>query len=121
MTDESTRHEVPAVVEADRLFEVAHARAGDKGNTSNIVVVPFDDAAYPALQDLVTEARVAEHFGELVTGDVTRYAVDELACFNFVLEDALAGGVTRSLRVDRHGKTLSRHLLRLPLHVHESD
>ena len=97
------------------LRDVAHTRAGDKGDTSNISVIAFDEADYPLLERHVTAARVKEHLGEIVPGEVHRYALPLLGAFNFVLEHALAGGVTRSLALDAHGKSLSSALLSMEL------
>lgn len=103
------------VADAERLYDVAHARSGDKGDTLNVVVVPFETEAYPALVTRVTASRVADHFGPLVEGEVSRYPVPSVSCINFVFEGALDGGWTESLRLDAPGKTTSRLLLRLPL------
>lgn len=45
-----------------------------------------------------------------------RYEVESLKALNFVIPNVLAGGVTRSLRLDPHGKSLSALMLgiRLP-------
>lgn len=101
--------------EAERLYDVAHARAGDKGDRSNIVIAPFRDDHYEFLVETVTVERVADHFDGLVEGDVERYPVPGTNCINVVLHQALDGGVASSLRLDRYGKSLSRHLLMLPL------
>ena len=44
-----------------------------------------------------------------------RYELPNLRALNFVIENALAGGVTRSLRLDPHGKTLSGIVLAIEL------
>ena len=94
-----------------RLREVAHARAGDKGNTSNISLIAYDPGDFAQLEREVTAARVKAHFGALATGEVVRYALPQLGALNFVLRGALRGGVTRSLAQDAHGKCLSGVLL----------
>jgi hypothetical protein len=96
-------------------YDVAHYRSGDKGDTCNIVVVPFDDDSYDELVNRLTTERVAAHFGDLVTGSVKRYPVPNVACIDFVLAGALDGGSNRSLRLDPHGKTLGRYMEMLPL------
>jgi hypothetical protein len=101
------------------LHEIAHSRAGDKGNSSNLSLVPFDEGLYDVLVEQVTEARVRDHFSGMVKGEVKRYCLPNVAALNFVLERSLAGGVTRSLALDRHGKTLSYHLLSLSVEVPE--
>ena len=46
---------------------------------------------------------------------MTRYEIPGIYALNFVLEHALGGGVTRSLALDAHGKTLSYALLEMEL------
>ena len=98
-----------------KLREIAHARAGDKGNTSNISLIVFDRRHYPAVVEQVTAERVKAHFGSLVQGAVERYELPQLGALNFVLYQALAGGVTRSLAVDIHGKSRSSLLLEMEI------
>ena len=94
-----------------KLRELAHSRSGDKGDVLNISLIPYDDKDYELLKEKVTVERVKELFGDLVKGDVKRYEVEGIKAFNFVLYKALDGGVTQSLRLDKHGKTLSFLLL----------
>lgn len=90
-----------------KLRELAHARSGDKGDISNLSVIAFDPADYPRLRAALTAERVAAHLGPRVRGAVERYELPYLAALNFVLHEALSGGVTRSLALDPHGKCLS--------------
>ena len=98
-----------------KLRAIAHSRTGDKGNISNISLIAFDEADYPHLVRHVTAERVRAHFAGIVHGRVTRYEIPSLGALNFVLEDALGGGVTRSLALDAHGKGLSSALLDLDI------
>jgi hypothetical protein len=98
-----------------RLRHIAHARAGDKGNISNISVFAYRAEDYPALAAYLTAELVAQAFSGLVTGRVVRYDLPKLAGFNFVMYGALGGGVTRSLALDAHGKCLSSVLLDLEI------
>jgi hypothetical protein len=98
-----------------KLRDVAHSRTGDKGNTSNISVIAFDKAHYDFLREHVTADRVRAHFEEIARGEVTRYELPMIGALNFVLTNALGGGVTRSLALDAHGKGLSSALLDLEL------
>ncbi len=98
-----------------RLYDIAHGRGGDKGNTSNISVIAYDDAAWNIIREQVTSERVMAHFAHIATGPVTRYELPRLRALNFVIEGALGGGVTRSLAQDAHGKSLSALMLTLEL------
>lgn len=99
------------------LREIAHARSGDKGDTSNVGVIAYDEADYPILREQVTAERVAAIYGDLVRGEVTRYELPNIGALNFVLRQALAGGVTTSLALDPHGKTRSSLILDLSVEV----
>ena len=94
-----------------KLRELAHSRTGDKGNTSNISVIAFDAKDYERIRRHVTPERVKAHFADIVRGDVVRYELPKIAAFNFVMFEALGGGVTRTLALDIHGKCLSSALL----------
>ena len=98
-----------------RLRELAHARTGDKGDTSQISVIAHDPGDFSFLAEHVTVARVAAHFASVVRGEVVRYELPGLGALNFVMQHALATGVTRSLALDPHGKCLGSLLLELEL------
>ncbi|CAN5216099.1 hypothetical protein BH11PSE4_BH11PSE4_18720 [soil metagenome] len=98
-----------------KLRALAHSRSGDKGDISNISVIAFDPADYTRLAKHVTAERVAAHFRGIITGTVTRYELPNLGALNFVMTGALGGGVTRSLALDAHGKSLSSALLEFEL------
>jgi hypothetical protein len=98
-----------------RLYELAHSRAGDKGDTSDISVVAYRPDDYEFLRTHLTAERVRDHFAEIVRGEVDRYELPQLCALKFVLHRSLAGGVTRALDVDAHGKALSSCLLELEL------
>lgn len=93
------------------LHAVAHARAGDKGDVSNISVIAYSPALWPVLVEQVTEAAVHRAFAHLGASSVTRYELPNLMALNFVIRDTLQGGVNGSLGLDRHGKALSFLLL----------
>lgn len=94
-----------------KLRELAHSRTGDKGNTSNISVIAYDPKNYELIRRHVTVERVKAHFSHIVRGDVVRYELPKIAALNFVMYEALGGGVTRTLALDIHGKCLSSALL----------
>lgn len=98
-----------------KLKEICHSRTGDKGDISNISLIPWNEADYPMLKEKVTAQRVKEYFSDICKGSVTRYEVDGICALNFVMEQALGGGVLRSLAMDKHGKALSSALLEMEL------
>ena len=98
-----------------RVYDLAHGRAGDKGNTSNISVIAYTDEGWRILQRELTPERVLAHFRHITPGPIRRYELPQLRALNFVLENALGGGVTRSLAIDPHGKSLSALMLTLEL------
>ncbi|MGG1575998.1 AtuA-related protein [Fictibacillus sp. NRS-1165] len=94
-----------------KLKEIAHSRTGDKGNISNVSVIVYEMGDYEKVKNSVTADRVKDYFQEIVKGDVKRYELPKIGALNFVMENALGGGVTRSLAIDRHGKSLSSALM----------
>jgi hypothetical protein len=100
-----------------KLRDIAHSRTGDKGNTSNISVIAFDAKHFPLLKQQVTPERVKAHFAGVVQGEVMRYELPNIAALNFVMDQTLGGGVTRSLALDAHGKSLSSALLDLEIEL----
>jgi hypothetical protein len=97
------------------LQAIAHARAGDKGNLVNIALFAYRDEDYATLLERVTVERVSELFREHITRPVTRYCVPNLCGLNFVLQRRPTDSVTRSLRLDAHGKSLSSLMLSLEI------
>jgi hypothetical protein len=98
-----------------RLHEVAHARAGDKGDMSMISVIVYCAEDYAMLAEALTMEVVTGIFEALGLRRVERFELPGLGALNFVLHGALGGGVTRSLALDAHGKTLSSSLLAFEL------
>lgn len=99
------------------LWQVAHGRAGDKGNRSNISVIAWDAQFYPLIAGQITVERVKEQFSSRQPTRVYRFDLPNLHAFNFVLDDVLEGGVNSSLNLDGHGKALSFHLLAISIKV----
>jgi hypothetical protein len=95
------------------LREIAHLRTGDKGDISQIAIIAYQPEHFLLLERVVTVERIAAHLGGLPAGTVRRYELPTLGALNFVIRGALRGGVTRSLALDAHGKTLGAQLLDL--------
>ncbi|WP_432404397.1 AtuA-related protein [Wukongibacter sp. M2B1] len=98
-----------------KLKEIAHSRTGDKGNISNISLIVFNEEDYKIIEEKVTAQRVKEWFKDIVQGEVKRYELPKIGALNFVMDKALGGGVTRSLAIDKHGKSLSSALLEIDI------
>lgn len=100
-----------------RLGDLAHCRSGDKGNRANIGVVADDEARYCWIEVHLSAERVARFLAPLGVGigQVVRYELPRVRALNFVIDRALAGGASRSLRLDTQGKALGTALMELPL------
>jgi hypothetical protein len=98
-----------------RLSDIAHGRSGDKGNHANIAAIAYTPAGYAWLRRHLSADAVQRYFHSLNPSRVVRYEAANLLAVNFVLYDVLAGGASRSLRIDTQGKTLALALLRMPL------
>lgn len=98
---------------SQRLADIAFARAGDKGDTSDVTLFAPSREVYDVFVEQVTTDRVKQCYRELVKGDVTRYEVPNVLALKFVLEQALGGGGPSSLRADNLGKAMGGPLLRL--------
>jgi len=97
------------------LGEIAHGRSGDKGNHANIGIIAYTPAGFAWLRDNLSADRVKNYFQTINPTRVIRYEAPNILGLNFVLFDILAGGASRSLRIDTQGKTLALALLQLSL------
>ncbi|MBI5267353.1 MAG: DUF1446 domain-containing protein [candidate division Zixibacteria bacterium] len=100
-----------------KLQEIAYARSGDKGDTCNIGVLARSPQIYQWLVGYLTPQLVREFFKGTTHGKVLRYELDNLCGLNFLLEESLGGGGTKSLLIDPQGKTLAQALLQMPVEV----
>jgi hypothetical protein len=98
-----------------RLYDIAHCRAGDKGNTSILSLIAYRAEDYPLLVERATVEAVASHLHGIVMGEITRFELPHLWALQFVCDRALNGGVTTSLGLDAHGKSLSYALLEMSI------
>ena len=99
------------------LSRIAHARSGDKGDSSNVGVIANSPEFYAVLREELTVERVKEHFREICRGRVERFSVPNLLALNFMLHDSLDGGGTESLKIDAQGKTHAQGLLAMEIEV----
>ena len=100
-------------LKAGIIGDLAYARSGDKGDTCNIGVLARSPEIYHWLVKNLTAVKVKKFFNGICKGQVVRYELDNLQGLNFLLEESLGGGGTRSLMVDPQGKTLSQALLQM--------
>ncbi|MCB8888663.1 AtuA-related protein [Vreelandella malpeensis] len=98
-------------VKATPLHQLAHARAGDKGDRLNIALFAYQMQDYDLLVEQLDETRVLALFQHRGASRVRRYLLPHLGGMNFVIDDVLQGGVNGALNLDGHGKTLSFLLL----------
>ena len=98
-----------------RLRQLCHARSGDKGDIANIGLIVYDAAHYEWVKERVTAEAVASYLKDVADGPVERYELPKIGALNFVVHKALGGGVTRSLRIDAHGKGYSAILLEMEI------
>lgn len=103
------------MTEKIRLSDIAHGRSGDKGNHANIAVISYTHAGYEWLREFLTAERVAKYFAPMQPSRVERFESPNVWGLNFVLHDILAGGASRSLRIDTQGKTLALTLLQMEI------
>ena len=99
------------------LVAIACARSGDKGDRSNIGLIARRPEYLPTILAQVTPEVVAAYFAHLITGPVRRYRLPGIHGCNFILDGALAGGGTTSLRLDPLGKGMAQMLLDLEVFV----
>ncbi len=97
------------------LRDIAHTRTGDKGDRSTISVIAYNRENFEILEKYLTPERMLAHFEGIAKGPVFRHSLPQLGALNFVMHNALGGGVTRSLALDAHGKCLSAKLLSLEI------
>ena len=98
-----------------KLYDIAHSRAGDKGNTLTLSLIPYAESDYELLCSTITAQKVKEHLKEIVQDEIIRYELPNIASLLFVCKNALLTGVTTSLAIDTHGKSLSYALLEMEI------
>jgi hypothetical protein len=100
-----------------KLVDICYARAGDKGDISNIGLMAKTTEYYSMIKNKVTPEKVKEFFGDIVKGKVEIYPLDNLEALEIVMHGALDGGATGSLRIDGTGKPLATAILRMEIEV----
>lgn len=98
-----------------KLSTIAHSRAGDKGNILILSLIPFEEKDFDLLVSSVSAEKVKEHLKDQIKGEVVRYVLPELKAIQFTCYEALGTGVTTSLALDAHGKSMSYALLEMEI------
>jgi hypothetical protein len=97
------------------LSTIAHGRSGDKGNHANVAIIAYTQTGYDWLRTHLTADAVANYFAPMQPSRVERFEAANVWGLNFLLHDILAGGASRSLRIDTQGKTLALTLLQMEI------
>ena len=93
------------------LREIAFSRSGDKGDIVNVSLIPYRAEHWELLREQVTIDMVRKLYGGVVQGEIKRYELPGTRALNFVMKGALGGGVSITLRVDGHGKSMQSLIL----------
>lgn len=103
------------------LVKLAYARSGDKGHLFNVAVIARQPEFLPYLRAALTPDAIAQWYAHLgPKGALLRVDAFEapgLNALNFVIHDALTGGINASTRLDPAAKGMAQMLLRFPIRV----
>lgn len=97
------------------IADIAYIRSGDKGDVCTAGIIARTPADYPLLRASLTPERVKALYGDWIKGPVHCYPMDNIEAVVVVMEQALGGGATKTLRLDQTGKAMGHALLRLPV------
>ncbi|MCC6795827.1 MAG: hypothetical protein IT366_11985 [Candidatus Hydrogenedentes bacterium] len=100
-----------------RLGDIAYARSGDKGSGATLGIIAYTAQGYEVLRDHLTADVMETYFEPMGAVSVKRYEVPNLHVLNFVMPEVLAGGGSRSLRIDAQGKAVGQVALEMPIEV----
>lgn len=107
------------------LIQLAWGRSGDKGDKSNIGVLPRDQAFAPWIWSALSTNTVRERFAHFLESpsdpdSVERFYMPGTGAINFLLHDVLGGGGVASMRNDPQGKSYAQILLAAPVSIPQS-
>jgi hypothetical protein len=80
-----------------------------------VAVWPYEASDWDYLREYLTVDLVRRKFGHLVKGDIVRYECPNIRALNFVMTNALRGGVGLGLTLDPHGKNHQNLILDIDL------
>lgn len=103
------------------LVDLAWVRSGDKGHLFNVAVIARRPEYLPYLKAALTPESVGEWYRHLgPNGEAPRvdsFEAPGLNALNFVVHDALTGGINASTRLDPAAKGMGQMLLRFAVQV----
>ncbi|WP_108811495.1 acyclic terpene utilization AtuA family protein [Sphingorhabdus sp. Alg231-15] len=107
------------------LIDLAWGRSGDKGDKSNIGIMPRNKSYAPYIWAALSEDRVRERFAHFLAkpeapDSVERFYMPGTGAINFLLHDILGGGGVASMRNDPQGKSYAQILLATPISIPQS-
>lgn len=107
------------------LIQLAWGRSGDKGDKSNIGILPRDKVFAPWIWAALSEDTVRERFAHFLAqpddpASVERFYMPGTGAINFLLHDILGGGGVASMRNDPQGKSYAQILLAAPVSIPQS-
>jgi hypothetical protein len=102
-----------------RLGEIAYARSGDKGSGASLGVIAHTQQGYEHLREILTASAMQTYFKPMGCATVKRYEVPNLLALHFILPEILAGGGSRSLRIDAQGKAIGQVALEMTIEIPE--
>lgn len=107
------------------LIQIAWGRSGDKGDKSNIGILPRDQAFAPWIWAALSTDNVRERFGHFLESpdnpdSVERFYMPGTGAINLLLHDILGGGGVASMRNDPQGKSYAQILLAAPVSIPQS-
>lgn len=107
------------------LIKLAWGRSGDKGDKSNIGILPRKPDFGPWIWAALDPQTVGKRFAHFLADPnspaaVERYYLPGTGAINFLLHDILGGGGVASMRNDPQGKSYAQILLATPIPVPES-
>jgi hypothetical protein len=106
-------------IKSVKLKDICLARSGDKGDMANIGLIARSPEIYQFIKEKITADFVKSVFSESCKGKVVRYELDNLQSLNFLVEESLDGGGTKSLMIDAQGKIFAQNLLKQTISVPE--
>lgn len=103
------------------LVQLAWARSGDKGHLFNVAVIAREPEYLPYLRAALTPHAVSKWYAHLGPEGqpprVEQFEAPGLNALNYVIHDALTGGINASTRLDPAAKGMAQMLLRFPVSV----